>query len=113
MRRVEALSTGSDLFGFANYTGLIAALIVVLLLALLNDVSLRVLGRKRWKFLQRWNYAVMVLVVLHITAYQILESRQLQYLFLSSVIIGTALIVQVSGFRRQKRNRQNPLPANL
>ncbi len=93
----------SDLFGFANYTGLIAALIVVLLLALSNDVSLRMLGRKRWKFLQRWNFAVMVLVVLHITAYQILEGRQLQYLFLSSVIIGTALIVQVSAFRRQKR----------
>ena len=93
----------SDLFGFANYTGLIATLIVVLLLALSNDASLRALGKKRWKFLQRWNYAVMVLVVLHITAYQILERRQLQYLFLSSVIIGTALIVQVSGFRRQKR----------
>jgi len=54
----------SDSFDFANYTGLIAALIVVLLLALSNDASLRVLGKKRWKFLQRWNYAVMVLVVL-------------------------------------------------
>ncbi len=92
-----------DLFGFANYTGLIAALVVVLLLALSNDASLRSLGSKRWKFLQRWNYAVMVLTVLHSTAYQILERRQLQYLLVSSAITGTALIVQVSGFRRQKR----------
>lgn len=92
-----------DLFGFANYTGLIAALVVVLLLALSNDASLRSLGRKRWKFWQRWNYAVMGLVVLHSIAYQILERRQLQYLLLFSVIVGPAFIFQISGFRRQRR----------
>jgi DMSO/TMAO reductase YedYZ heme-binding membrane subunit len=92
-----------DLFGFANYTGLIAGLVIVLLLVLSNDASLRLLGKNRWKFLQRWNYAVVVLVVLHSIAYQILERRQWQYLFLFSVIVGTALIVQVSGFRRQRR----------
>ncbi|MGI8899058.1 MAG: hypothetical protein ACR2IB_11775 [Pyrinomonadaceae bacterium] len=97
-----------DLFGFANYTGLIATLVVALLFLLSNDASLRLLGKKRWKFLQRWNYAFMVLVVLHSIAYQIMESRQLQYLLLFSLIVGTAMIVQVLGFRRQKRKAAEP-----
>lgn len=93
----------SDLFGFANYTGLIAALVIVLLLALSNDISLRSLGSKRWKFLQRWSYAIIILVALHSAAYQFIENRQLPYLVLFSVIVGAVLLTQVSGFRRQKR----------
>src|SRR5262249_8608454 len=41
-----------DPFGFANYTGLGATLILAMLLALSNDMSLRRLGTKRWKSLQ-------------------------------------------------------------
>jgi len=47
-----------DLFGFANYTGLISALILIALLATSNDYSLRILGTPRWKQLQRWNYGL-------------------------------------------------------
>ena len=96
----------SDLFGFANYTGLIAALVIALLLALSNDASLRLLGSRRWKFLQRWNYAAIFLVVLHSLGYQITENRQLPYLFLFSVIVGAVLIIQFLGFRRQKRKSE-------
>src|SRR5436190_8588343 len=45
-----------DLFGFGNYTGVIAAVMFALLLALSNDASLRTLGAGRWKSLQRWAY---------------------------------------------------------
>ena len=45
------------MFGLSNETGLIAALILLVLLATSNDASLRNLGLARWKSWQRWNYA--------------------------------------------------------
>lgn len=65
----------SDLFGFANYTGLLAGLILVVLLLLSNDVSLQWLRSKKWKNLQRLNYLLFVLTVLHSAMYQIIEKR--------------------------------------
>jgi sulfoxide reductase heme-binding subunit YedZ len=52
-------------FGLGNWTGLAALVIVAGLFALSNDRSLRELKAKRWKNLQRLNYALFVLVVLH------------------------------------------------
>ena len=52
------------MFGFGNDTGLIAALLFLLLLAISNDVSLRRLGAQKWKSLQRWMYAAVVLTIL-------------------------------------------------
>jgi len=43
-----------DLFGFGNDTGLVAVLLFLLLLAISNDLSLRRLGTRKWKSLQRW-----------------------------------------------------------
>ncbi|MGH9619577.1 MAG: hypothetical protein ACRD45_07695, partial [Bryobacteraceae bacterium] len=57
-----------DLFGFANYTGLISALIVLLLLTTSNNYSLRALGTPRWKQLQRWNYTAFALMGAHAIA---------------------------------------------
>src|SRR2546426_573259 len=64
-----------DAFGFANYAGLGATLVLALLLTLSNDLSLRALGTARWKSLQRWNYAGFGLVLLHGAAYQFIEKR--------------------------------------
>ncbi len=91
-----------DLFGFANYVGLIAALVITLLLVLSNDISLRQLGSKRWKSLQKWNYAVVIFVILHSFAYQFIEKRQLPYLILFGVIVGTALIIQILGYLQKR-----------
>ena len=52
-------------FGLANWTGLAALVIVTGLLALSTDGSLRELKVRRWKNLQRLNYALFALVVLH------------------------------------------------
>jgi sulfoxide reductase heme-binding subunit YedZ len=52
-------------FGLGNWTGLAALVIVVGLLAISTDRSLRELKAKRWKNLQRLNYALFVLVVMH------------------------------------------------
>ena len=66
-----------DPFGMANYLGAFAAALLLMLLTLSNDVSLRWLGVRRWKRLQRWNYAAIVLVLLHALVYQVIEKRSL------------------------------------
>lgn len=98
-REAGSLKPRVDLFGFANYVGLIATFVIVLLLALSNDFSLRRLGKKRWKFLQRWNYVAAVLITIHSIAYQIIESRTVAYLVLFGTIVGVTLIFQFAGFR--------------
>ena len=42
-----------DLFGLANYTGIVAALVLLALIATSNDAMLRKLGTPGWKQLQR------------------------------------------------------------
>jgi sulfoxide reductase heme-binding subunit YedZ len=96
-----------DLFGFGNDTGLIAALLFVLLLAISNDLSLRRLGTRKWKSLQRWTYVAVVLTLLHAVAYQHIEKRQVAYQ--AALWVTTAMMVafQVAGWWRTNRRRQN------
>ena len=49
-KATKALSLRADLFGFANYVGLAGGPILVMLLALSNDLSLRKLKAPRWKY---------------------------------------------------------------
>ena len=93
-----------DLFGFANYTGVGATLILLLLLALSNDASLRLLKARRWKSLQRWNYGLMVLVVVHGVAYQLIEKRQPAFIVLLGLLVVAAVGAQTTGFRRLVRS---------
>lgn len=89
-----------DPFGLTNYAGLIATVIFVMLLCLSNNASLRALGAKRWKFLQRWNYAAAVLVCLHGAVYQFLEKRDPGFVLVFIIIVVVALTAQLAGFRR-------------
>ena len=92
----------NDWFGFGNDTGLTAALLFLLLLAISNDLALRRLGTRRWKSLQRWTYAAMILTILHAIAYQHVEERQGAY---EVVLAGTILAIaafQLAGWRRAK-----------
>lgn len=52
-------------FGWGNWTGLAATVIAAVLLVTSNDAALRALRAKRWKWLQRLNYALIALVVVH------------------------------------------------
>ena len=91
-----------DLFGFANYTGLISALILLVLLATSNNYSLRALGTPRWKQLQRWNYVAFALMAAHAIAYQINEKQKAP--FVATVVISTVvtLLLQRIGFQRRR-----------
>jgi sulfoxide reductase heme-binding subunit YedZ len=94
-----------DEFGFANYTGLGATLILILLLALSNDASLRSVGSRRWKALQRTNYGAIVLIVAHGIVYQVIEERKLPFVVLYVVLIAIALAWQIAGYRRIRLTR--------
>ncbi len=96
----------SDLFGFANYAGLIAGLLVVVLLALSNDISLKWLRSKQWKGIQRWNYLLFALVLAHGIMYQIIEKRIAVIIILFSVIMLLPLIGQSIGFTITRKNKK-------
>lgn len=52
-------------FGLGNWTGLAALVIVTALFAISSDAALRKLKARPWKRLQRLNYVLFALVVLH------------------------------------------------
>ena len=92
-----------DAFGFGNYTGAVAALVLILLLALSNDMSLRELGIARWKSLQRWAYVAIVVTLAHGIAYQEIETRGVQFRVLLYVIIGILLGLQIAGVVKYRK----------
>jgi sulfoxide reductase heme-binding subunit YedZ len=96
-----------DFFGFGNYTGLVAAVIFLLLVVISNDMSLRGLGIRRWKSLQRWTYCAVVLTVLHAVAYQHVEKRNLQYEALLWGTTGIIAVFQTMGWRRIRLQKGN------
>lgn len=95
-----------DAFGLGNDAGLIAALVFLLLVAISNDASLRRLGTRRWKSLQRWTYVAVTLTFLHGVAYQWVEKRSRAY---ERALWGTVALVtafQLAGWWRRKRSYQ-------
>jgi hypothetical protein len=86
-----------------HYTGLIAALLFLLLLAISNDVSLRRFGPQKWKSLQRWTYLAVTLTVLHGVAYQHIEKRETAYAAVLWSATGVMATFQVAGWRRMRK----------
>ena len=95
-----------DAFGLANWVGLLGTLILVLLFATSNDLSLRWLGKGRWKTLQRANYFLFGFVALHGVAYQILEKRTLPLIVLFGLMVASVVILQVAGFIRRRKEKK-------
>jgi sulfoxide reductase heme-binding subunit YedZ len=92
-----------DIYGLANYTGLAAMVVLLLLLTLSNNASLRKLGPRRWKGLQRWNYGAFALTVVHGIAYQVIERRELLFVAVGAGVVLVAVTLQVAGLRRVLR----------
>lgn len=80
-------------FGWANWTGLAATVIVVGLLAISSDVALRSLKARRWKFFQRLNYALFVLVIV----YAIFYGALLRVTSISTFLLGLIVILVFIG----------------
>lgn len=92
-----------DPFGFANYTGLGVTLVLIVLLVISNNFSMRKLGTGSWKKIQRWNYVGGGLVILHCIAYQLISKRSLPFVTLFSVIALVVLTFQMKGFIRRHK----------
>ena len=95
------------LFGISNDLGLLATLLLLVLLALSNTVSLRVLKGKRWKRLQRLSYPLAGLAAAHTIGYQYLNLRGpvLLVLLISALVVvlacqGLGIALTISRQRR-------------
>jgi sulfoxide reductase heme-binding subunit YedZ len=97
----------SNQFGWANYLGLIAGLLFAMLLVISNDVSLRGLGTRRWKQLQRWAYLAAALTVAHGVLFQMVEKRHLMWLGMFYGLTVVVVMIQIAGFLVVS-NRQAP-----
>lgn len=97
-------------FGAANYTGLAATLLFLMLLAISNDWSLRTLGTPRWKRLQQWTYAAFALTAIHTILFQCVEKRHVPWVifFAATVLITTA--AQALGFRLRRQRQVGRSP---
>jgi sulfoxide reductase heme-binding subunit YedZ len=106
-------------FGLGNWTGLAALVIVVGLLAISTDGSLRELKARRWKNLQRLNYALFALVVLHAFFYGALLRMTSPFTLLLFFIVIAVFVGQAVGiwlWRRHARtlaSRRERQPAGL
>jgi len=90
-----------DLFGLANYTGIIAALVLLALLATSNDAALRKLGTPGWKQLQRWNYVCFALTAVHTLTYQVgIETPKLPLVGTVITAIAVTVLLQLVGYRQ-------------
>nr|MBA3311613.1 hypothetical protein [Nocardioidaceae bacterium] len=90
----------------ANWAGLVAVVIVVGLAAISSDTALRKLKAKRWKRLQRWNYLLAALAVVHAVLYGALWRLTSPY---TVALIASVVIVvggQTVGVWRWRRRRQ-------
>jgi methionine sulfoxide reductase heme-binding subunit len=94
-----------DLFGFANWTGLAAGLVLVMLLAISNDVALRALGTRRWKSWQRWTYWAAALTVAHALAYQVPTRNHGRWIAAFVLVTVVVLVMQLDGRRRMLARR--------
>lgn len=93
-----------DIFGFANYTGLIATIILLLLFVTSNDYALRRLGTPKWKQLQRWNYVLFLFAFLHTIAYQTMEKQHVPFVATAVMFGAITLVLQSLGFQRRRAN---------
>ncbi len=100
LKRIHPIQLQNTEFGLANYAGLGAALLFLMLLAISNDASLRTLKTLRWKSLQRGTYVAFVLTAAHGIAYQLVEKRHIPWVLIFSGTVTAVLVVQILGFCR-------------
>ena len=104
-KRLHPLAIQNTEFGAANYIGAVSALLFVLLLVISNDLSLRSLGTRRWKSLQRWTYAAAILAVAHGVLFQLVEKRHISWVVVFALIIAITSAIQFAGYLLRRRLR--------
>jgi len=95
----HSYSVKLDNFGIANYTGVIAALLISLLIIISNNYSLRTLKAVKWKNLQRLSYLMFILVLIHAILYSVVLDHISFVFYLYIPIVLVVLIFQIIGIR--------------
>lgn len=107
-------SIRSDDFGISVWIGAVATVLLAGLGLISNDASLRKLGRQ-WKALQRGNYALVVLVLVHTWLFWKVLDRMQGTRFVVVVASVTMLVLQLLGvfviIRRTSSERHPGPPA--
>jgi methionine sulfoxide reductase heme-binding subunit len=84
-------------FGLGNWTGLGALVIVLGLLAISTNRTLQELRGRRWKRLQRLNYGLFALVVLHAVLYGALHRLRSPFTMFLLAIVTAVFVAQAVG----------------
>lgn len=92
-----------DIFGITSYLGLGATLILIMLLALSNNWSIKRIGAQRWKSLQRLSYAAIGITLLHNIIFLVVWKRDLMFVAMFSLVTLGIVTFQVLGYRRYVR----------
>ena len=95
-----------DLIGVANWVGLVATLVLIVLLATSNNGAMRSLGVARWKSVQRSVYLLVATLAIHGMVYQVLTNRPwpaVALLWLTLLWIGA---LQATAFARHRRGME-------
>jgi methionine sulfoxide reductase heme-binding subunit len=100
--KLHPLHVQASAFGAANYTGLVAAALFAILLAISNDWSLRALGTARWKSIQRWSYAAFVLTLAHGILFQYVEKRHLPWVVFFAAAAVATIVAQSLGYVQRR-----------
>jgi len=94
-----------DLFGAANYAGLAASIILLALLLLSNDFTMKFLRPSKWKRLQQFSYVFFLLMVAHGVMYQVIEKRIPAFIIVLFFLSTIPIIIQVKGYLIVSRSR--------
>lgn len=97
------------MYRWAVLGSLLIAVLFLLLLALSNNLAIRLLGNRWWKRLQRASYPAFALTVGHSIAFQILEARTAWLVAAFVVITAAVLVAQYAGrvwLRSQSHSRR-------
>jgi DMSO/TMAO reductase YedYZ heme-binding membrane subunit len=92
-------------FGLGNWTGLAALVIVVGLLVISTNRSVRELKAERWKNLQRLNYTLFALVVAHAVFYGALSRMTSPFTLLLIFTVIAVFVGQTLGIWLYRRRR--------
>ncbi len=116
-RTHQGLKPLTDVFGFANYTGTAATVLLVALLLLSNDICMRLLKGPLWKWLQRLNYFLVLLVLAHTFGYQIEVQRPpampaivVGLVLIALLLQGAGLAISLARLPAQKRTVRHFVP---
>lgn len=98
-----------DMFGFANYTGAFATILLLVLFVTSNDYAIRKLSTPRWKQLQRWNYLLFALVFAHTFGYQVgVESQRAPWVATAIACGAISILLQGLGYLMRHNRTAKP-----